>query len=176
MLILKVLFLKSFPVSFQWLWRYGYMKCSFTWKLFIYLFIKKRLFQFNKCSKWLQSAWMHILIHMTIENITLQRIVTSLMHLAESKICLSTSWVINDTTQHVYRNTMSEITFYCPVWIVLGPYMTLFVCACYISNTHISITVENQIQVHVTFLTGNDLRYKTLKYQHSHWMPCIKRH
>jgi hypothetical protein len=34
----------------------------------------------------------------------------------------------------------------------------------YISNTHISIAVENWTHVHVIFLTGNGLRNKALKY------------
>jgi hypothetical protein len=36
----------------------------------------------------------------------------------------------------------------------------------YISNNHISITVENQTHVHITFLSGNGLRNKILKYWH----------
>jgi len=70
-----------------WLWRYVYLKCSFTWKLFlfiylfIYLFTGKRLynsvystvwqkklyFYFIKCSKWQLSAWMRILIRSPTE-------------------------------------------------------------------------------------------------------------
>jgi hypothetical protein len=36
--------------------------------------------------------------------------------------------------------------------------------ACYISNTCISVTVENWTSVHVIFLTGNGLRNNILKY------------
>jgi len=35
---------------------------------------------------------------------------------------------------------------------------------CYISNTHTSMTVENQAHIHMMFLTTNGLKNKILKY------------
>jgi len=82
----------------------GTFNYSFTWK-FISLFISLLVYllaeivqfslqctlekywavNFNRCSKWLPSAWMHILTRLTMQNVTLQRITESLTRLEASK-------------------------------------------------------------------------------------------
>jgi hypothetical protein len=53
-------------------------------------------------------------------------------------------------------------------------YKHVHACLCMLLfKHHISATFKNQTHVHITFLTGNDLRNKILKQWHSHHTPCI---
>jgi hypothetical protein len=43
---------------------------------------------------------------------------------------------------------------------------------CWISNTRKSVSVINRTCIHMTFLTGNCFRNRTLNYWQNEWTPC----
>jgi len=115
---LKILILRPFPVrNIIWMWIH-FSRVTEMWVfemqvdlgIIVYLLLWKNILQyslqyslwrkdctvqFNKCSEWLPSSWMHALTLSTVESITLWITAVSLTCPAGLKICWSCSPIVS---------------------------------------------------------------------------------